>query len=108
LKEESYLNNVIDPANGSYYIEHLTNSIAQKSWEMFQEIEKQGGYSATLKNNYLNEAVLKSGDELIANFNSGKTPIIGITKYNASDKTVALIRKDKTEKHPFGKIMLDQ
>lgn len=38
LKEESYLDKVADPASGSYYIENLTNQIAEKSWEECQLI----------------------------------------------------------------------
>ncbi len=43
LKEESYFNQVIDPLGGSYAIEDLTSKIAQKSWESFQLIERNGG-----------------------------------------------------------------
>jgi len=38
LKEESYLDKVADPASGSYYIESLTNKIAEKSWEECQAL----------------------------------------------------------------------
>lgn len=35
MEQESYLDKVIDPSAGSYFIEHLTNSIAEKSWDSF-------------------------------------------------------------------------
>jgi len=44
FKMESYLDRVIDPAAGSYYLEHLTQYIGQQCWARFQEIEKKGGY----------------------------------------------------------------
>ncbi len=44
FKMETYLDRVIDPAAGSYYIEHLTQYIGKKCWTRFQEIEKEGGY----------------------------------------------------------------
>lgn len=37
LMEEAYLNKVIDPAAGSYYIEYLTNELIEKSWSVFQK-----------------------------------------------------------------------
>lgn len=37
LKMESYLHRVNDPAAGSYFIEQLTNSLAEKAWQRFQE-----------------------------------------------------------------------
>jgi len=44
LKEEAFFDKVINPADGSYYIEHLTEEIAKKSWSNFQEMELNGGY----------------------------------------------------------------
>ncbi|MDR8393005.1 methylmalonyl-CoA mutase family protein [Aliifodinibius sp. S!AR15-10] len=43
FKEEAYLDQVYDPGAGSYYIEVLTDKIANAAWQQFQEIEKQGG-----------------------------------------------------------------
>ncbi len=43
LKEECHLNQVIDPVGGSYYLEWLTDQVAQKSWSRLQEIESSGG-----------------------------------------------------------------
>jgi methylmalonyl-CoA mutase len=37
LQLESYLDRVADPAAGSYYIEQLTNQIAEAVWQRFQE-----------------------------------------------------------------------
>lgn len=44
LQLESYMDKVIDPAAGSYYIEKLTDKLAEQAWEKFQAIEKKGGY----------------------------------------------------------------
>jgi methylmalonyl-CoA mutase len=44
LKQEAHLGLVADPGGGSYYLEALTNSIAQGAWKQFQEIESAGGY----------------------------------------------------------------
>lgn len=43
LKEESFFDKVVDPAAGSYYIENLTNSIAETVWALFKETEKENG-----------------------------------------------------------------
>jgi methylmalonyl-CoA mutase len=42
---ESYLDRVMDPAAGSYYIEALTNKLAQEAWTKFQEIEANKEFS---------------------------------------------------------------
>ena len=44
LKRESLLSRVADPLGGSYLIETLTNAIATKSWKLFQELERAGGF----------------------------------------------------------------
>lgn len=44
LQLESHTDKVLDPAAGSYYIEKLTDILAERAWAKFQEIEAQGGY----------------------------------------------------------------
>ncbi|MDX1942507.1 MAG: methylmalonyl-CoA mutase family protein [Saprospiraceae bacterium] len=44
LQMESHVDKVSDAGAGSYYIEKLTNILAEKAWAKFQEIEAQGGY----------------------------------------------------------------
>ncbi len=44
IKEEAYLNRVIDPGSGSYYIENLTDIIAKQAWELFLQTEEKGGF----------------------------------------------------------------
>jgi methylmalonyl-CoA mutase len=48
LKAEAYLDKVVDPAGGSYYIEELTQKMAAKAWEYIQDIEEAGGFMAAL------------------------------------------------------------
>ena len=59
LKEEAFMDRVVDPAAGSYYVENLTNSIAENAWKLFQSVEQQGGALATL--NILSGKINPSG-----------------------------------------------
>src|SRR5262249_58555551 len=43
LQEEAQLHRVIDPAGGSWYLDCLTDQVAEKAWAIFQEIERGGG-----------------------------------------------------------------
>lgn len=45
LKEESYLQIVVDPAGGSYALDSLTETISERAWSSFQWIERNGGIS---------------------------------------------------------------
>ncbi|MFN7251708.1 MAG: methylmalonyl-CoA mutase family protein [Anaerobacillus sp.] len=50
IQEEALITITADPAGGSWYVEHLTNEIATKSWTLFQEVEEIGGiYEAIIK-----------------------------------------------------------
>ena len=53
LREEAFFDKVNNPSDGSYYIENITNEIVYKSWELFQEIENQGGFLYCAQNNLI-------------------------------------------------------
>ncbi len=53
LQDESHLNRVVDPAGGSWYLDSLTNQMATKAWEIFQQIESQGGMRQVLENGWV-------------------------------------------------------
>ena len=45
LLEESHLGRVLDPAAGSWFVEDLTEQLAEQAWEHFQQIEAHGGFA---------------------------------------------------------------
>ncbi|MEZ5104348.1 MAG: methylmalonyl-CoA mutase family protein [Draconibacterium sp.] len=53
LKEESHLDKIADPSAGSYYIESLTNSIAEQAWKLFLEVQEKGGFIAAFKDGFV-------------------------------------------------------
>ncbi|SHW38513.1 methylmalonyl-CoA mutase, beta subunit [Mycobacteroides abscessus subsp. abscessus] len=46
LLEESHLGRVVDPSGGSWFVEDLTDQLAQQAWTKFQELESLGGFVA--------------------------------------------------------------
>ena len=56
LREESHVHQVIDPAGGSYYVESLTDSLAQHAWGLFQELESGSGPSLSERIDAAHEA----------------------------------------------------
>ena len=81
LKDESYLNKVADISAGSYYIESVTDSIAEKAWEQFKVIESKGGFIACLKNNFIQDVISQGANSLQKEFNEGKLVLVGVNKY---------------------------
>ena len=49
IKEESHFDRIVDPGAGSYYIEHLTDALAQEGWKLFLKVEEEGGFLEAVK-----------------------------------------------------------
>lgn len=49
LQDEAHLSRVVDPAGGSWFLDQLTEQLADKAWETFQEVERQGGMLKALQ-----------------------------------------------------------
>lgn len=60
LKEEVYLDKVVDPSAGSYYIENLTQLIAEAAWKVFLQVEDKGGMVEAVKAGVIQDLVEKS------------------------------------------------
>ena len=62
LKEEAFADAVSDPAAGSYYIENLTDTIAEEAWALFQEIESEGGFMEAIKKGLIQKRIKESSE----------------------------------------------
>ncbi len=87
LKEESYFNVVNNPADGTYYIESLTNQLSEKALLLFKEIEANGGLLKQLKEGTIQKKIQESAQKEQDLFNVGKEILLGTNKYpNKNDK----------------------
>lgn len=87
LKEESYFDKVNNPADGAYYIESLTQQLAEKGLELFKDIEKNGGLISQLIEGTIQRKINEAATKEQELFNSGKEVLLGTNKYpNAQDK----------------------
>ena len=57
LKEECHFGAVVDPGAGSYYIEHLTDSLAVEGWKIFLQVEEDGGFLAAAKEGKVQDVI---------------------------------------------------
>ena len=62
MKEECHLDKVVDPSAGSYYVEVLTNSLADVAWKLFLEVEDKGGFGAEVASGEIQKAVNTSNE----------------------------------------------
>ncbi len=81
LKEESYFDKIVDPSAGSYYIENLTNSIAEHSWELFLEVEEKGGYTAAFKQGFIQKTVKETIQKRDMDIATRKENFVGTNQF---------------------------
>ncbi|MBT8419380.1 MAG: acyl-CoA mutase large subunit family protein, partial [Gammaproteobacteria bacterium] len=87
LREETNLTATVDPAGGSWYVESLTNTVARKAWEIFQEMEKAGGMFEALEKGIPQGQISEVADKRAADAAKRKAIFVGTNMYaNMNDK----------------------
>ncbi len=99
LKHESYLERIVDPSAGSYYIENLTNSIAKEAWRQFLEIESLGGFLVALKSGFIQSGVDETRQSRDINIATRKDTVLGVNQYPDLKETIS--DKLKTKRVPI-------
>ena len=81
LKEECHFDKVVDPAAGSYFIENLTVSIAQQAWNLFLQVEEEGGMMEAVKAGKVQEAVNASNKARHEAVSKRREILLGTNQY---------------------------
>ena len=87
LKEESYFDKVGDPAAGSYYIENLTASLIEKSWDLFLETDRQGGFIRAFEKGFVQDRIEKEARKKDEDIAQRKVSVLGVNEFpNVTEK----------------------
>ncbi|KUM78589.1 methylmalonyl-CoA mutase subunit beta [Streptomyces griseorubiginosus] len=81
LVEESHLSRVIDPAGGSWYVERLTDELAQSAWAFFRTIERDGGQAAVLRSGRLRTDLATTWAQRSKRLATRREPITGVSEF---------------------------
>jgi len=81
LQEETHITHTVDPWGGSYYIEKLTDEIAQKAWTLIEEVEAMGGMTKAIEEGIPKLRIEEAAARKQARIDSGQDLIIGVNKY---------------------------
>ena len=81
LQEETLITKTVDPWAGSYYLENLTNDIAQKAWSLIQEVEDLGGMTKAIEAGIPKLRIEEAAARKQARIDSGQDIIVGVNKY---------------------------
>jgi methylmalonyl-CoA mutase len=96
LKEEAYLDKVVDPGAGSYYIENLTDNIAEEAWKLFLEVQDQGGYIEALKKGFIQQQIAETTSKRNQFVASRREVLLGTNQYpNADEKILDKVDMDR-------------
>lgn len=86
LQEETGITNVVDPLGGSYYVEHLTASLAAAANELIDEVEELGGMTAAVASGMPKLRIEEAAALRQAKIDRGEEVIVGVNKYQASEE----------------------
>ena len=98
IQQETFICKEVDPWAGSYYVEALTNEIAQKAWAHIQEVEKLGGMAKAIESGIPKMRIEEAAARTQARIDSGQQTIVGINKYRlAEEAPLDILEIDNTE-----------
>ena len=93
LGYESDIADVVDPLGGSYFLEHLTDSLEKEAGEHIAKIDSLGGAVAAIEQGYQQREIQASSYRYQKEFESGKRTIVGVNKFvSPYPKIVGLLR----------------
>jgi len=81
LKEESHFDKIADPAAGSYYLETLTESLAEQVWKLFLDIQEKGGFIAAFKEGFIQSEIKKMAANRDKRYAQRRDNILGTNQF---------------------------
>lgn len=81
LQEETHITKTVDPWAGSYYVEKLTHDIAEKAWDLIQEVEDLGGMTKAIEAGIPKLRIEEAAARKQARIDSGQDIIVGVNKH---------------------------
>ena len=107
LMEESNFGKVINPVDGSYYIEEVSVKLAQKALELFKSVEEYGGYYLAFENGIIQQQIAEISLIKIKLIGHRKLAMVGVNKYPNLIETIdAKILSNKFSKPNYKKTVL--
>lgn len=98
LQQETDICRTVDPWGGSYYIESLTEQIAQKAWTLIEEVEQLGGMAKAIETGVPKMRIEEAAARKQARIDSGKDVIVGVNNYLTNEPSqIEILEVDNTK-----------
>ena len=92
LQEETGIANVVDPLAGSYYLEHLTASMADEARKLIGEVEALGGMTKAVESGMPKLRIEEAAARRQARIDRGEEVVVGVNKYKPGEQEPIEIR----------------
>ena len=81
LMEEARAHRLCDPAGGSYYVERLTEDLAQQAWPILQSIERRGGMAASIADGHIAREIVAAAEPRLKNLATRRDVVVGVSDF---------------------------
>ena len=97
LQHETGVTKVVDPLAGSYYVESLTNDLAEKAWALIEEVEAMGGMTQAVNDGLPKRLIEEAATRRQAAVDKGEEVIVGVNKYRLeNEEHIDILEIDNT------------
>lgn len=86
IEKETGVTRMVDPLGGSYYVESLTAELAEKAWELIEEVEQLGGMTKAIESGIPKMRIEQAAAAKQARIDSGRDVIVGVNKFRIDEK----------------------
>ena len=85
IQEETHVTGVVDPWAGSYLMERLTQDLADRAWEIVEQVEQQGGMTRAAESGWAKLQIERCAAEQQARLDAGRDVVVGVNKYAVAE-----------------------
>ena len=97
LQHETGVTKVVDPLAGSYYVESLTQQLADEAWKLMEEVEAIGGMTKAVEDGLPKRRIEEAATRKQAGVDKGDTVIVGVNKYRLeTEDEIDILQIDNT------------
>jgi len=97
IQQETNITKEVDPWAGSYYVESLTNELAEKAWALIEEVEKLGGMAAAIETGIPKMRIEEASARTQARIDSGNQVIVGVNQFRLEkEDPIDILEVDNT------------
>lgn len=98
IQKETKVTKTVDPWAGSYYVEKLTEELAEKAWILLEEVEELGGMTKAIEAGIPKMRIEEAAAKKQARIDSGRDKIIGVNSYQlAKEDPLHILEVDNQE-----------